>query len=243
MAPEQVQGAAADARTDIFAFGAILYEMATGRRAFEAKTQASLIAKILETDVPVVSTLTPVAPPVFDHVVQGCLAKEPADRWQTAHDVRLQLQWIQAQGSRIASGPRVSTSSARAARWLWGGAAASAGALAATALLLILLWPKPAGTMAPTIRFDLTVPPGIRVEDQNSGAISPDGRYFVFSATVEGRQQLVVRNMASTTLVVLPGAEGGYYPFWSPDSRSVGFRHGWLAQTRPRDGGTRAGVR
>src|SRR5918994_5169292 len=113
MAPEQVQGLTADARTDIFAFGTILYEMATGRRAFEARTQASLIAKILETDVPPVSTVTPVAPPAFDQVVQGCLAKEPADRWQTAHDVRLQLQWMQAQGSRIASGPHVSTSSAR----------------------------------------------------------------------------------------------------------------------------------
>ena len=100
MAPEQVQGAPADARTDIFALGSILHEMATGRRAFEATTQASLIAKILETDVPPVSTLAPLAPPVFDHVVQGCLAKEPADRWQTAHDVKLQLQWIQAQGAR-----------------------------------------------------------------------------------------------------------------------------------------------
>ena len=105
MAPEQVQGAPADARTDIFALGSILYEMVTGRRAFEATTQASLIAKILETDVPPVSTLTANAPPVFDHVVQTCLAKEPADRWQTAHDIKLQLQWIQAQGSRAALAP------------------------------------------------------------------------------------------------------------------------------------------
>jgi eukaryotic-like serine/threonine-protein kinase len=100
MAPEQVQGSPADARTDIFALGTILYEMATGRRAFEAKTQASLTAKILETDVPAVSTVTPVAPPSLDHVVQSCLAKEPANRWQTAHDVKLELQWIQAEGSR-----------------------------------------------------------------------------------------------------------------------------------------------
>ena len=100
MAPEQVQGQPADARTDIFALGALLYEMATGRRAFEATTQASLIAKILETDPPAVSSLAPLAPPALDHVVQSCLAKAPADRWQTAHDVKLQLQWIQAQGSR-----------------------------------------------------------------------------------------------------------------------------------------------
>ena len=101
MAPEQVQGQPADVRTDIFALGALLHEMATGRRAFEATTQASLIAKILETEPPAVSSLAPLTPPALDHVVQGCLAKAPADRWQTAHDVKMQLQWIQAQGSRL----------------------------------------------------------------------------------------------------------------------------------------------
>ena len=108
MAPEQVQGAPADARTDIFALGTILYEMATGRRAFEAKTQASLIAKILETDVPAVSTLAPLAPPALDHVVQGCLAKEPADRWQTAHDVNCSCSGFRrkARGRRSRRCPR-----------------------------------------------------------------------------------------------------------------------------------------
>ena len=106
MAPEQVQGQPADARTDIFALGALLHEMATGRRAFEATTQASLIAKILETEPPAVSSLAPLTPPALDHVVQGCLAKAPADRWQTAHDVKMQLQWIQAQGSRVDAAPR-----------------------------------------------------------------------------------------------------------------------------------------
>jgi len=221
MAPEQVQGQPANARTDIFALGTVLHEMATGRRAFEAKTQASLIAKILETDAPAVSTLIPLTPPSFDHVVQNCLAKEPAERWQTAHDVKLQLQWIQAQGSRPESGLPVTTSRARAAWWLWGIAAACAGALAAAALLLS--WPKPAVRTAPPIRFDLTLPSEIRVDDGDEGAISPDGRYFVFSANVKGGKQLVVRHMASTSLAVLAEAEGGFRPFWSPDSRSVGF--------------------
>ena len=223
MAPEQVQGAAADARTDIFAFGTILYEMATGRRAFEAKTQASLIAKILETDVPAVSTLTLVAPPVFDHVVQACLAKEPADRWQTAHDVKLELQWIQAQAARpegAAVGPTALLGRHRL--WVPWAVAATAAALAATALLL-LFWPRPVVVQSPPIRFDLSLPPEIRVEVYNTGTISPDGQWFVFEATVEGRQQLVVRNMATAALVVLPGTEAGFNPFWSPDSRSLGF--------------------
>ena len=105
MAPEQLQGAPVDARTDIFALGSILYEMVTGHRAFEATTQARVIAKILETDVPPVSTLTANAPSVLDHVVQTCLAEEAGDRWQSAHDIKLQLQRIQAQGSLTALAP------------------------------------------------------------------------------------------------------------------------------------------
>src|ERR1700758_1255670 len=84
MAPEQLEGEEADARTDIFAFGVVVYEMATGRKAFEGKSQASLIAKILETEPPPISSLQPMTPPTLDRVVKKCLAKEPDDRWQTA---------------------------------------------------------------------------------------------------------------------------------------------------------------
>jgi eukaryotic-like serine/threonine-protein kinase len=221
MAPEQVLGQPADARTDIFALGALLYEMATGRRAFEAMTQASLIAKILETDPPVVSSLARLAPPVLDHVVHTCLAKVPADRWQMAHDVRLQLEWIQPQGSPAQATPTAAPRK-RIAAWIWGVTGAAAGALAVTALLA--LFPKSPASVHP-MHFDLTVPPEMRIEIFNRATISPDGQRFVFEATVGGTQQLVVREMASPAFVVLAGTQDGWRPFWSPDGQSLAFFH------------------
>src|SRR5512132_1675716 len=99
MSPEQLEGKEADARSDIFAFGAVLYEMATGRKAFEGKSQASLIGSILRDEPAPISTVQPMTPPALDRVVKTCLAKDPEDRWQTARDVLLQLKWIQEGGS------------------------------------------------------------------------------------------------------------------------------------------------
>src|SRR5450432_1153091 len=99
MAPEQLEGKEADGRTDIFAFGAVLYEMATGKKAFAAPSQASLITAIMSADPPSISSLQPMTPAALDRVVRTCLAKDPEDRWQTAHDVLLQLKWIQEGGS------------------------------------------------------------------------------------------------------------------------------------------------
>jgi len=234
MAPEQIQGLPADARTDLFALGAILYEMATGRRAFEATTQASLIGKILETEPPVVSSLAPLTPPALDHVVQGCLAKAPVDRWHTAHDVKLQLQWIQAQGSRVEVAAPAAVSPRRMA-WMPWAVAAGFAALAATTLLRSS---RPVVTQdAPPVRFELTLPAETRLTNYSRGgisyprgAISPDGQRFVFEATVDGRDQLVLRDLASTALVVLEGAEGGFNPLWSPDSRAVAFMSDGLKQ-------------
>src|SRR4029450_12535521 len=94
MAPEQLQGRPVDARTDIFALGEIIFEMVTGRRAFEGQTQASVIAKILEVDPPAMSTTGAISPPPLDRVVQRCLAKDPDARWQSARDIVLELRWI-----------------------------------------------------------------------------------------------------------------------------------------------------
>jgi serine/threonine protein kinase len=114
MAPEQLEGQEVDARTDIFAFGAVVYEMATGKRAFEGKTQASLIAKILETDPPPISSLQPMTPPALDRVVNRCLAKEPDTRWQSANDLTNDLKWIAEGGSQVASARAAVTKGVRA---------------------------------------------------------------------------------------------------------------------------------
>jgi Tol biopolymer transport system component len=218
MAPEQVNGALADARTDIFALGTILYEMATGRRAFEAKTQAGLIAKILETDVPAVSMFAPLAPPALDHIVRNCTSKQQADRWQTAHDVKLELLWVQGQGSRtdFATPPNV-----RRGRWVWVPSVIAALAIAG----LVAGLGRPAVTVSSgadiPAQLETTLPAGMAVYDQ--AEISPDGRRLVFSASVNGRTQLFMRDLGSKAVVGLDDTEGAFFPFWSPDSRSIAF--------------------
>ncbi|MGC1830202.1 MAG: serine/threonine-protein kinase, partial [Candidatus Acidiferrales bacterium] len=127
MAPEQLEGREADARTDIFAFGVVVYEMATGKKAFEGKSQASLIAKILETDPPPISSLQPMTPPALDRVVKRCLAKEPDERCQSAKDLTDELKWIAEGGSQAGVAAPVVARRRRRERMAW--ALAGAGLL------------------------------------------------------------------------------------------------------------------
>src|SRR6266542_1810251 len=128
MAPEQLEGKEADGRSDIFAFGAVLYEMATGQKAFSGKSQASLIASILSAEPPAISAVQPMTPPALDRVVKTCLAKDPDDRWQTAHDVMLPLKWIAEGGSQAGvPAPLVARRRSRE-RLAWGVAAVLAAA-------------------------------------------------------------------------------------------------------------------
>jgi len=125
MAPEQLEGREADARTDIFAFGLVLYEMISGRRAFEARSQAGIISSIMTSDAPCLSSLNSAVPPALDHVVTTCIAKDPDARWQTAHDVLLQLKWIAEAGSRAGVPAPVVASRKRHHLFLWSALAAS----------------------------------------------------------------------------------------------------------------------
>ena len=220
MAPEQLEGQDADARTDLFAFGAVLYEMLTGRRAFEGKTQTSVIAGILERE-PQTLPDTLSAPPALEWVLEKCLKKDPAARWQTAKDLSDQLRWLLG-----GSGPSAAPASRR-----WSATALALGATAAVAVTaasvaLGLSWRGQ--TKADLVRFSVTPPPRTAFE-RGSGAspwptLSPDGRRLIFGATNEaGDLSLWIRALDSLTSQPLPGTEGGQQPFWSPDGHHIAF--------------------
>ena len=218
MAPEQLEGGEADARSDIFAFGCVLYEMLTGQKAFTGKSQASLIGSIMNTDPPPISSIQPMIPPALDRIVKGCLAKEPEHRWSTAHDVMLQLQWIAEGGSQAGVPAPVAARRKNREKLAWGLLAAALLAAAALAVGFVRRAPKP----PPLVRFEIVPPPEIATIDVPR--LSPDGRTLAFDATdMEGKARIWVRPLNALTAQPLPGTEGGVRPFWSPDSQYVGF--------------------
>ena len=218
MAPEQLEGGEAEPRSDIFAFGCVLYEMLTGQKAFSGKSQASLIGSIMNSDPAPISSIQPMIPASLDRIVKGCLAKEPEHRWSTAHDVMLQLQWI-AEGGSLAGVPApVVARRKNREKLAWGLLAAALLAAAALAVGFVRRAPKP----APLVRFDVVPPPEVATMDVPR--ISPDGRFLAFDATdMEGKARIWVRALNSLTAQPLAGTDGGVRPFWSPDSRYVGF--------------------
>src|SRR5712691_3868289 len=224
MAPEQLEGKDADARSDIFSFGAVLYEMATGKKAFSGKSQASLIGSILRDDPPAVSEISPMTPPALNRVVRTCLAKDPEDRFQTAHDVKLQLQWIAEGGSQAGLPAPVVARRKNREKLAW--SVAAAALLAAGFATYGHLRRAPAETFR--IRSFLLAPDksGFELAGINGGSltISPDGRQTTFAAKVpDGKTVLWLRSLGDLTARPIAGAEGATYPFWSPDSRFLAF--------------------
>ncbi len=218
MAPEQIEGREADARSDIFAFGAVLYEMATGHRAFSGKSQASLIGSIMHARPEAVSKLAPASPPALDRVVATCLAKDPDQRWHTAHDVKLQLQWIAEGGSQVGLPAPVAARRRSRERVAW----AAAGLATVVALTFAVLWAQRAPESPQQVRFEVDAPKDLPVVD--SPKLSPDGRYLAFSATdQQGRSMIWVRPLNGIEATPLAGTEGTTRPFWSPDSRFLAF--------------------
>ncbi len=214
MAPEQVEGKEADARSDLFAFGAVLYELLTGRRAFEGKTKAGIMVSILEHEPPSLETLKPRTPPMLERVVRRCLAKKPEERWQTAADLKEVLEWIAGAGQGLPA----ATSGKKWPLRL----SLAAGALLALSLLAVgLVHFRETPPEAATVRFLLHPPARTALRHF---ALSPDGRRLAFTGNgADGKQMLWVQSLGSLSAQLLPGAEGAEFPFWSPDSRFVGF--------------------
>jgi hypothetical protein len=203
MAPEQIEGVEADARTDIFAFGCVLHEMLTGQKAFEGKTNASLIAAILEREPPPVTALQPLAPPLVDAIVRKCLAKRPDDRWQSAADLGSALRWAADSMSGVTAGASaVAVVPASRSRRLAGIAAILAGAVVVFAAGAMArrygsIPPPPAAT----VRFEVVPPSDVMLSPSPVAstaqlALSSDGRHLVFvAATKNSVSQLWVRQL------------------------------------------------
>ena len=222
MAPEQIEGKEADARSDLFALGAVLYEMVTGKRPFEGKSQISVASAILEKDPEPMRTIKPLTPATFEHVVETLLAKDPEGRFQSAHDVRLELEWIGKNLAQLtAPAAEIETkSSLPSLPWIL----AAVGLVAAIGLAVLHFTARAAEPMvrtqiASSDKFDFNF-----VGD-NAGppVISPDGAHIVFSAHALGKQQLFLRSLDNLTPQPIPGTDDATFPFWSPDSRSIGF--------------------
>ncbi len=235
MAPEQLDGRNVDARSDVFAFGEVVYEMVTGRKAFESTSQASLIGAILHTVPPQLSAVQPTAPPPLDRLVAKCLAKDPDRRWQTASDLVDELRWLSEAPAAGPAGTAVAPGqTARSGPWILAGVAVVAVVAMLTALAV---WTRPDSALRPGVvsRTQIGVQPAEKLADvifpnspislltRTGMTLSPDGQVLVFAGQLGDEVQLFRRDLNAFDAIAIPGTEGASGPFFSPDGDWIGF--------------------
>jgi len=222
MAPEQLEGKDADARTDIFAFGALVYEMVTGKKVFAGTSQARLISAIMSFDPPPLSTIEPLIPLALDRIVRKCLAKDPDERWQSAHDLTSELKWIVEAGSQ-AGAPAPVVAPQKGPLHNIGLAWSTAGlfllVLVASAFVVVAHF-REVPPAQPSVRFQIP-PPGASAAEMFT--LSADGRSLAFIANTGGPNQVWVRAMDTLQARALASTDGATYPFWSSDGAYLGF--------------------
>jgi len=234
MSPEQLEGKEADARTDIFAFGSVLYEMFTGKRAFEGKSRASLIAAIMSSEPRPISELQPMTPSAVDHLVKTCLAKDPEERWQNAHDLVAELRWIEEAGSQAGVPTPIAARRRTRARLAWlacgiligvvlGSAVWSFNSRNIPAVTHVRLGVQPAEQLGGGLRLERMIWVGLQRPSRTDLAFSPDGRRLVFNGGKDGQWQLHVRPLDEPEASPMTGTESGISPFFSPDGEWIGF--------------------
>jgi hypothetical protein len=252
MAPEQLQGLEVDARADLFALGAVIYEMLIGARAFDGISQATIMAKIISGEPERLTDLPAMGPPELERLLRRCLAKDPEERWQTARDLRSELKWIAGRLAQPDTKPATGEvpgqpAAARPPRrrsitlpWALAGLG-----LAAAAVGVPWAVSRPgdrgAAALAPMVQFAVTPPAGgalLLDDDVGGSAISPDGSRLAMVAAVNGKAVLALRSMRSLDVKIIEGSDGAAYPFWSPDSRWVGFFAGERLKKAPVAGGS-----
>ena len=221
MSPEQVEGKEVDGRSDIFSLGTVMYEMVTGKKAFEGRSQYSVASAILEKEPESIATIKPLTPPGLDHAIRRSLAKNPDERWQMARDLALELNWVAEVGSQ-AGVPALLARTGRKREWLaWALAVLLGGVVA-----VLVFYPRQVNTTLPVVVSELTAPTGTHFDSLVNGrpAISPDGHAIVFSARgTSAKSSLWVRSLDGTSPQMIPGSEEAGAPFWSPDGKQIGF--------------------